>query len=409
MASPFEDQAAALSANCVDVLPEGELAKRLEKADREGRPLRVKLGLDPTAPDIHLGHCVVLQKLRQFQDLGHTAVLIVGDYTARVGDPSGRSKTRPVLSGDEIDANAMTYQEQAFRVLDPERTEVRWNGEWLAELTPEDMFRLMRMVTVSQILEREDFARRYSTQQPISMLELLYPLMQGYDSVAVNSDIEFGGTDQLFNLLMGRTLMPNYGLEPQLVMTTPILPGTDGVQRMSKSIGNYIGVADDPGEMFGKVMSIPDEAMPEYYRLATGLPPDEAAGYVQGVESGATHPNHAKRTLARFVIERFYDGAAADAAEARFDTMFKRHELPDDIAEVTIGDDDLNDAGKVFLPAFLTTHLGVPSSSEARRLLQGGGVKVDGEQLPGGELEVSPDTLRGHVVQVGKRRFVRVR
>lgn len=400
--------ASELTRGCVDVLPRDELARRLESAEREGRPLRVKLGLDPTAPDIHLGHCVVLQKLRQFQDAGHLAVLIVGDYTARVGDPSGRSSSRPVLSGEEIDENARTYQEQAFQVLDKERTEVRWNGEWLAKLSPEDMFRLLRMATVAQVLEREDFSRRFAAHEPITILELVYPLMQAYDSVAIEADIEFGGTDQLFNLMMGRAIQPHYGQEPQLVMTTPILPGTDGVRRMGKSLGNYVGVTEPPGEVFGKVMSIPDTAMPDWYRLAAGVEWQQAEEYVAGIESGATHPNHAKRTLARLVVERFHDAATAQEAEQRFDTMFRQHDAPEDAPELGVADLPRNEAGMVFLPALLTKHLGVPSNGEARRLLQQGGVRLDGAALPAEPLEVDPASLQGRVLQVGKRRFLRV-
>ena len=397
-----------LARGCVDVLPRDALADRLARAEREQRPLRVKLGLDPTAPDIHLGHCVVLQKLRQFQDAGHIAVLIVGDYTARVGDPSGRSKTRPVLSGEQIDANAKTYQEQAFQVLDRDRTEVRWNGEWLSAMTPEDMFRLMRIATVAQILEREDFANRFAAHEPISILELLYPLLQAYDSVAINADIEFGGTDQLFNLMMGRVVMPHYGLDPQLVMTTPILPGTDGVRRMGKSLGNYVGVTEEPGEVFGKVMSIPDESMPEWYRLAAGIPWEHAEQFITGIESGGTHPNHAKRTLARLIIERFHDAATAAEAEARFDTMFKRHEAPEDTPELQLDTVPRNEGGMIFLPAMLTAHLEVGSNGEARRLIAQGGVKVNGVPLPPDDLEIDPDYLRGATLQVGKRRFLHI-
>src|SRR4051794_9927731 len=280
-----------LSRNAVDVLPKGALEARLA----EGRPLRVKLGLDPTARDLHLGHTVVLEKLREFQDLGHTVVLIIGDYTARVGDPSGRSAMRPVLSGEEIDHNAETYQRQAFKILDPEKTEVRRNGEWL-DMRAEDLFRLARHATVAQLLTREDFSNRWKTQQPISVLELLYPLLQGYDSVAITSDVELGGTDQHFNLLLGREIQQAYDVAPQSILTMPILPGTDGVARMSKSSGNYIGVDEPPEEIFGKVMSIPDEVMPTYYSLLThaDFDPEE-------------HPNKAKRRLGRILVSHFHD------------------------------------------------------------------------------------------------------
>jgi tyrosyl-tRNA synthetase len=396
-----------LARNAVDVVPAGGLDEKLRLAEKEGRQLRVKFGIDPTTADIHLGHCVPLQKLRDFQDAGHLAVLIIGDYTARVGDPSQRSKTRPLISPEEIDANAKTYQEQAFRILDRDRTEVRFNGEWLGNMKPAELFRLLSYSTVARILERDDFARRYAAQAPISLLELTYPLLQAYDSVAVDADIELGGTDQLYNLLMGRTIMPHYGLEPQVVLTSKILVGTDGTQKMSKSLGNYIGVTDTPGDIFGKAMSIPDEAMQEYLRLAAGLDADTADTHIAELEAGA-HPNKVKRALARAVVERLYGADDASAAEQRFDTMFRAHGVPDDAPHVTLAGDDLNEAGKVFLPALIVRHMGVPSNGEARRLLQQGGVKLDGEPLPADPLEVDPATLSGRVLQVGKRRFLRI-
>lgn len=407
-ADEFVAAAEALARGCVDVLPAGALARRLQHAADAGRPLRVKLGMDPTSPDVHLGHAVVLQRLRAFQDAGHVVVLIIGDYTARVGDPSGRSKSRPVVDGDQIDANARTYQEQAFRILDPERTEVRWNGEWLAKLTPLEMFRLMRGATVAQVLERDDFQKRFTSNAPISILELLYPLLQGYDSVAVESDIEFGGTDQLFNLLMGRHLQPQYGQTPQLVITTPLLRGTDGVEKMSKSLGNYIGLDDDPNDVFGKVMSIPDELMPEWYRYAAGLTWDEAEAYVLGVEHGTVHPNHAKRTLARHVIERFHPRSVAQGAEERFDAQFKRNEVPEGIPELSIAAIPRTEAGLVFLPAVLVAAGWATSNGEGRRLIQGGAVRIDGTQVAASVLEIDPATLVGVVLQAGKRRFARI-
>src|SRR3954470_333462 len=301
--------------NVVDALPEGALERKLG----EGRPLRVKLGIDPTAPDIHLGHVVVLQKLREFQDAGHDVVLIVGDYTARVGDPSGRSSERPVLSPEEIDRNAQTFQEQAFTVLDAERTELRFNGEWL-DMPAEDLFRLARTSTVAQILERDDFAKRYAAGAPISILELLYPLLQGYDSVAVRSDVELGGTDQKFNLLLAREIQGAYGAEPQSVLTMPILPGIDGVQKMSKSLGNYVGVEDPPEEMFGKLMRVPDDAMPVYYSLLL----DEEPG---------PEPRDAKRHMAYELTARYHGDDAAAAARERFDTLHVRREIPEEVEE----------------------------------------------------------------------------
>jgi tyrosyl-tRNA synthetase len=385
LTTPLE-QASYLLRNAVEALPAGELEKQLGR----GAPLRVKLGIDPTAPDIHLGHTVVLEKLREFQDFGHTVVLIIGDYTARVGDPSGRSAMRPVLSGEEIDHNAETYQRQAFKILDPDRTEVRRNGEWL-DMRAEDLFRLGRHATVAQLLAREDFSKRWKAQQPISVLELLYPLLQGYDSVAIKADVELGGTDQHFNLLLGREIQQAYGVRPQSILTMPILPGTDGVARMSKSSGNYIGVDEPPEEIFGKVMSIPDEAMPVYYSLLTHEQFDPSE-----------HPNQAKRRLGRVLVARFHGEEAAAAAEGHFDRLFKQHEVPEDVAEFPLPDGD-----PVHLPALLREAFGV-SGAEARRLLAGGGVKLNGDTLAPDELDVSTDRLRGAILQIGRRRFVRL-
>jgi tyrosyl-tRNA synthetase len=375
-----------LLARAVDVQPPGELQKRLA----EGTPLRVKLGVDPTAPDIHLGHAVVLGKLREFQEAGHTAVLIIGDWTARVGDPSGRSSTRPMLSADEIEANAATYQEQAFRILDPDRTEVRRNGEWFADMGLEPLFRLAASATVNQLLRRRDFAERMDDDRPISVLELLYPLMQAYDSVMLKADVELGGTDQLFNLMLGREVQQAYGERPQVAMTLPILPGTDGVRRMSKSTGNYIGVTEAPEEQFGKVMSVPDAQMEEFYRLL-----------FPGEPGPAGHPGDEKRRLGRLVAERFHGAGAGESAEAHFDRLFKDRAAPDEVPEVHVP------AGPVHMPALLVDHLGVGSRSEARRMLTQGGVSVDGEPL--GDLDVDAAVLDGRIVRAGKKRFARVR
>ncbi len=375
-----------LQARAVDIQPPGEIEKRLA----ESTPLRVKLGVDPTAPDIHLGHAVVLGKLREFQDAGHTAVLIIGDWTARVGDPSGRSSTRPMLSADEIEANAATYQEQAFRILDPDRTEIRRNGEWFATMGLEPLFRLAASVTVNQLLRRRDFAERIDSDRPISVLELLYPLMQAYDSVMLKADVELGGTDQLFNLMLGREVQQAYGQRAQVAMTMPILPGTDGVRRMSKSTGNYIGVTEPPEEQFGKVMSVPDAQMEEFFRL---LFPEEPG------PSG--HPGDEKRRLGRLVAQRFHGPGAGEAAEAHFDRLFKDRAAPDEVPEITVA------AGAVHMPALLVDGLGVGSRSEARRMLTQGGVSVDGEVL--GDLDVDASALDGRIVRAGKKRFVRVR
>jgi tyrosyl-tRNA synthetase len=377
-----------LTRNAVEALPEGELERQLTK----GRPLRVKLGVDPTTPDIHLGHTVVLRKLREFQDLGHTVVLIVGDYTGRVGDPSGRSATRPLVDPAEIDRNADTYQQQAFKVLDEGRTEVRRNGEWL-DMAMEDLFRLARTSTVAQLLERDDFATRYAAGEPISILELLYPLLQGYDSVAVRSDVELGGTDQKFNILLAREIQRAYGVEPQSVMTMPILPGIDGVQKMSKSLGNYVGVEDPPEEIYGKLMRVPDEAMPVYYEL---LLDDPFEADRPAVES--------KRAMARALTARFHGDDAAKAAGAHFDRLHVERAAPDEVEEFAFAPD----GESVHLPHLLRDAFGI-SGSEGRRLLEQGGVKLDGEPLQNGDLDLPAGRLDGAVIQVGKRRFKRLR
>ena len=381
-------QAAFLTRNAVDCLPSGELERRLAG----GRPLRVKLGIDPTSPDIHVGHTVVLQKLREFQDAGHVAVLIVGDYTARVGDPSGRSATRPVLSGEEIDAHARTYVEQATKVLrdDPGALEVRRNSEWL-DMPMEELFRLVRHPTVARLLERDDFAKRYASGQPISLLELLYPVLQGYDSVCVRADVELGGTDQTFNLLMGRDLQTAYGQTPQIVLTTPLINGIDGTRKMSKSYDNHVGITDAPEEMFGRTMRIPDTILGEWYDVLLGGPPPEGVG-----------PRDAKRALARALVDRFHGEGAGAAAEAHFERVFVAREAPDDVPEAafTAGN------GAVHLPALIAEIFG-GSRSDARRTVAQGGVKLDGE--PVSELDVDPGRLDGALLQVGKRRFARLR
>jgi tyrosyl-tRNA synthetase len=392
--APPSETASALLRNAHQSLPEGGLERKLEVAEKEGRQLRVKLGLDPTAPDIHLGHTVVLQKLREFQDLGHRVVLIVGDYTARVGDPSGRSTTRPVLSGAEIDANAETYRQQAFTVLrdDPELLEVRRNGEWL-DMRAEDLFRLARVATVAQILERDDFAKRFAAQQPISVLETLYPLLQGYDSVAITADIELGGTDQTFNLLLGRDVQRAYGQPEQTILTMPILPGIDGTEKMSKSLGNHVGVTEDPDEQFGKTMRLPDEAMESWFSLLAVPRPPEGTG-----------PRDAKRALARGIVARFHGEEAAAAAVQHFDRLFVSHQAPDEVDEHAFS----AESGSVHLPALIADAFG-RSRSDARRLLAQGGVKLDGEALGEADVDVAPDRLDGRVLQVGKRHFRRLR
>ncbi|BBL78774.1 tyrosine--tRNA ligase [Rubrobacter xylanophilus] len=370
----------------VDVVPREELDRRL----RGGERLRVKLGMDPTAPDIHLGHAVVLGKLRRFQDLGHTAVLVIGDYTARVGDPSGRSKTRPILSPEEISANTRTYLEQAYLILDESRTEVRHNSEWLAPLALADIIHLTRAATVARLLERDDFAKRYSAGDPITLTELLYPLMQAYDSVAVDADVELGGTDQLYNLLMGRHVMEYYGKKPQCVLTMPLLVGTDGKMKMSKSLGNYIGVSEPPNEMFGKAMSIPDGAMPDYYALVLGRPMPEA------------EPVEQKRELARAVVRMFHGEEAAREAERHFYTVVRR-DVPGDAPSVPLPDSD-----RVWIVELITRAGFAATNNEARRFVRGRAVRINGEVVEDERVSLPTEKLSGAVLQVGKRRYARL-
>ena len=381
------EQIAELIRNAVDVLPEGELERKLAL----GRPLRVKLGIDPTAPEIHVGHAIPLQRMAAFQRAGYTGVLIVGDYTGRIGDPSGRSTERPVLSDEEIDSNAKRYFEQASEIIDPEKTEVRFNGEWLGKLDFAEVVRLTRTITVARLLERDDFEKRFELKTPISVSELLYPFMQAYDSVAIEADVELGGTDQLYNLLAGRDVMQAYGLEPQVALTTPLLMGTDG-RKMSASLGNYIGLAEPPEEQFGKTMRISDEALPEYYRLVMESPADPAE----------LDPLEAKLALARFIVGRSHGDEAARKAEAHFTRVVREGKAPDEVPEAKLPDGD-----PVHLPAVLVELLGVGSTSEARRLISQGGVRVNGEAVT--EIDVPRDALDGALLQAGKRQFIRLR
>ncbi len=398
-----EEQLHIISSGTAKIAPENALLDKLKR----GIPLNIKLGVDPTAPDIHLGHAVPLRKLRQFQDLGHRVTLIIGDGTALIGDPSGRNSTRPQLTTEQIKENAQTYVDQAFKVLDPERTTLRYNSEWLLPLDLEGLLSLSSNFTVARILERDDFQKRYTSNQPISLHEFLYPIMQAYDSVVIDADVEIGGTDQLFNLLAGRELMEKKGMEPQVCLTLPLLEGTDGVQKMSKSYGNYIGLTDDPADMFGKVMSIPDELMLKYYRLATSTPVDDIDNIEQGLAANELHPNKVKRELAQSIVAAYYDKEAACAAEAQFDLMFKQHAIPDDIPEfkvdLTPGED-----GTVYLAKILTEVKLAGTSGEARRLIDGGGVKIDGKPLPAKSYNLEPTSLQGSILQVGKRKFARL-
>ena len=373
--------------NVVDVVPREELERRL----RSGTTLRVKLGIDPTAPDIHLGFVVVLKKLREFQDLGHTAVLVIGDYTARIGDPSGRSKTRPILSTQSIEENTKTYLDQAYLVLDREKTEVRRNSEWLAPLTLADIIILTRATTVARVLERDDFSKRYATGDPITLTELLYPLMQAYDSVAVDADVELGGTDQLYNLLMGRQIMEYYGKTPQCVLTTPLLVGTDGNAKMSKSLGNYIGVTESPRGMFGKAMSIPDELMPDYYSLLLGRD-------IPGAE-----PVEQKRELARSLVRTFHGEEAATDAEETFNAITRRR-VPEDAPETLLP----QEVEEIWIVDLITLAGFANTNGEARRFVKGRAVRLDGQTITDEKLSIPTKDLNGKVLQVGKRRYTRL-
>lgn len=378
-------------------LPEAELAERIA----EGTPLRVKLGLDPTAPALTLGWAVVLRKLRAFQDLGHTAVLIVGDFTARVGDPSGRSETRKRLTAEEVEGNAQSVLADFGKILASDNLEIRRNSEWLQPLDMGDMLQLTATSTLAQMLERDDFSNRFSANEPISMMEFMYPLLQAYDSVAVEADIEMGGTDQLFNLMMGRQVQDRYGKRPQMVLTMPLLVGTDGEKKMSQSLGNYIGINDAPDEMFGKTMSIPDQAMPQWVTLASGMAWDEITELVAALGDGTVHPGEAKRRLARSIVDLYHGEGTGSEAEAAFDRQFRDHAVPDDIPMHTLGTDD-----PVHVPSLLRDAGLVPSGGEGRRMLSQGAVKVDGERID--DETVPRDSLVGSVVQVGKRRFARI-
>jgi tyrosyl-tRNA synthetase len=393
-----EEQMHVIDSGAEAIVPRQALLDKLAT----GRPLRVKLGVDPTAPDLHLGHAVPLRKLRQFQDLGHVVVLIIGDFTALIGDPSGRSVTRPPLSWEQIESNAQTYIDQAFRILDPSKTELRRNSEWLSPLGFAELLRLTGRFTVARILERDDFAKRYAEQKPISLHEFLYPVAQAYDSVMIEADVEIGGTDQLFNLLAGRELMEKQGMEPQVCLTLPLLEGTDGVQKMSKSYGNYIGLTDAAEEMFGKVMSIPDALVVKYFRLCTPLSVEEVDAIGSQLASGAADANATKRRLGRSIVDLYHGSAAGVDAEEAFDRVFKRHEAPDDVPAVPVSAQPL-----MHLPALLKELGLVASNAEGRRLIDGGGVRIDGETVAAQVYDLPWERLAGRVVQAGKRRFAR--
>jgi tyrosyl-tRNA synthetase len=392
--------------NAAQVIPEDELLAKLERAVAEGPSLRVKLGIDPSRPDLHLGHSVVLRKLREFQDFGHTAVLIIGDFTGLVGDPSGQSETRPMLTPEEMAANAKTYFEQAGLILDVERAEVRHNSEWLAPLTMADVLRLTATATVAQMLERDDFQTRFRAGRPISVVELLYPRMQAMDSVAVEADVEMGGTDQTFNLLMGRDVQREHGQEPQVVFTMPLIEGTDGKQKMSKSLDNAIGITEPPDDMFGKLMRIPDELILKYLKLCTPASADEVSA-AEGRLADGVNPMEEKRRLAKAVVELYHGRAAAEQAERTFDRIHRERELPQDVSEVRV-DPAWYEAGDIPVANLLDLLDLAGSRSEARRLIKQGGVRMNGEPVTDPEMRMPGDRLAGTIWQVGRRKFVRL-
>jgi tyrosyl-tRNA synthetase len=399
-----DQQLSYLTKGCVDVVPDDQLADKLRRAQAEGTKLVVKVGFDPSAPDLHLGHTVVIRKMRHFQQLGHTVVFLIGDFTGLIGDPTGKKSTRPQLTRDQIEANAATYKRQIYKLLDPETTVIDFNSRWLGALSSADWIRLAAKVTVAQMLERDDFRTRYESQQPIALHEFLYPLAQGYDSVALEADVELGGTDQLFNLLVGRHLMREHGLEPQVVMTLPLLEGLDGVEKMSKSLGNYVAVEDTPTDMFGKLMSVSDDLMWKYWLLLTDRTEGEIEKDRQRVADGTLHPMEVKKSLAATMVAEFHGEDDATAARAEFERVFSKGRLPQDIPELelTASDDEILLA-KVLVEGGLA-----PSNSQARRLIEQGGVRVDGEVATDVKAQVSTGGSEAILLQVGKRRFARV-
>ncbi len=387
-----------------EMVSEEELLKKLEKSRREGRPLKVKAGFDPTAPDLHLGHTVLIQKLKQFQDLGHQVIFLIGDFTGMIGDPTGRSETRKALTPREIEENARTYQEQVFKILDPDKTVVAFNSQWLSPLGAEGLVRLAAKYTVARMLERDDFKKRFKEGVPIHIHEFLYPLLQGYDSVALEADVELGGTDQRFNLLVARDIQREYGQEPEVIMMLPILEGLDGVHKMSKSLGNYVGITEPPREMFGKLMSISDELMWRYYELLSDLSPSEIRAKEEMVARGELHPKRAKMDLAREIVARFHGEEASRKAEEEFERVFKERQLPSEMPEFTI----VTDKGTIWLPRILTSTRFARSTSEAIRTIQQGGVRWDGERITDKDAEIPCDD-KEHVLKYGKKRFARIR
>lgn len=397
-----EEQMRIITSGAAQIVPEADLKKKLER----GVPLNIKLGVDPTSPDLHLGHAVPLRKMRQFQDLGHTVTLIIGNGTALIGDPSGKNSTRPQLSQEQVEANAQTYVNQAMKILDPEKTTIVHNADWILSLDLKGLLELCSKFTVARILERDDFTKRYQSQTPIALHEFLYPVMQAYDSTVIKADVEMGGTDQLFNLLAGRELMEKMGMEPQVALTMPLLEGTDGVRKMSKSYGNYIGLTDEPADMFGKTMSIPDEMIAKYYRLASSKTPEEVDAIEAALADGSADPYELKRALGRDLCDTYH--GAGEEAQAEFDRVFKESQLPEDIAVVSV-DLTPNDEGLIYLPGVLKEAGLAPSAGEARRLIDGGGVKIDQKPVAPKSYNIDPALLHaGCVLQVGKRKYARL-
>jgi len=399
----IDEQITFLRKGAVDCIPEDELRRKLERSQKAGKPLRVKAGFDPTAPDIHVGHTVLIRKMRHFQQLGHTAIFLIGDFTGMIGDPSGRSATRPALTREQINENAETYKQQIFKLLDRERTEIRFNNEWFSKMSADAFVRLAGKATVAQLLERDDFKKRFQAQAPISLHELMYALAQGYDSVALEADIELGGTDQKFNLLMARQIQQAYGVkEPQLIMTTPLLEGLDGVQKMSKSLNNYIGITEPPRDIFGKVMSVSDEMMWRYYELLTDLSLSEIRGMKEAAATGERHPRDSKADLARRIVADFHSQGEADTANREFDQMFREHQAPTDIPTVE------RPAAAIRLVKLVASEGLASSVAEAQRLVAQGGVKLNGEKVSDIKVEVGSQAGDEAMIQVGSRKFLRV-
>jgi tyrosyl-tRNA synthetase len=398
---PVKEQLDLLLRGVEEVISVEDLERKLERSSKTGTPLVVKEGFDPTAPDLHLGHTVQLRKLKQFQDLGHRVIFLIGDFTGRVGDPSGRSKTRPPMTAEDIERNAQTYREQVFKILDPQKTEIRFNSEWLGALSPYDFLRLTSHYTVARMLERNDFETRYRSGQPIAILEFMYPLLQAYDSVALKSDVELGGTDQKFNLLLGRTLQEHYGVEPQVCLMLPLLVGTDGTEKMSKSLNNYIGIHEPPKQIYGKTLSIPDELIVSYFTLATDVPKAEIERMAQEMKSGQLNPRDAKRRLGRELVTLYHSAEAAEQAEAEFDRVFARKETPDEIADFFVDPNEESPLAKLIVESG-----GAQTNSEARRLIEAGGVRLDGEKVSDSNLRVKLN--KPTLLKVGKRFFVRL-